>query len=204
MKIAKSSARKKETREKILAAGSRLLKRQGIKAASVADVMGEAGLTVGGFYAHFDSKENLVSETFCYALQESSRYMLGSLPQRLNGIGKLKAFFRTYLSPQHRDCDKDGQGCPLAALAGEMGKGSASLQKVFTAELEKMAADCAQHFSDRGFTVTPKEFLTMMSTAIGGLTLARATRGTVLSDQILQSCFKQLVTFSQEKEEINK
>jgi TetR/AcrR family transcriptional regulator, transcriptional repressor for nem operon len=204
MKTAKPGNRKNQTREKILAAGSKLLKRQGIKSASVANVMAEAGLTVGGFYAHFDSKENLVSESFRYALRESSRFMLGSLPQRLNGNGKLKAFFRAYLSPQHRDSDKDGQGCPLAALADEMGKGSASLHKVFTAELEKMAAECAQLFSDRRFTVTPEEFLTMMSTAIGGLALARATRGSVLSDRILQSCFKQLATLSQDKEEMKK
>jgi TetR/AcrR family transcriptional repressor of nem operon len=192
--------RKERTHEKILAASARLLRKDGVKATSVAKVMDEAGLTVGGFYAHFDSKEDLVAETFRYALEESGMSILGTLPPGLHGADKLRAFLKGYLSPQHRDRDRSGQGCPVAALSGEIGKGSASLHKVFTSELEKLAEERAGIFSDGRFKPGGREMLAIMSTYVGGLTLARATRGSGMSDLILESCRSQLEVVIQKME----
>src|SRR4051812_46824106 len=122
---------KRETHAKILASCARVLRRSGIKAASVATVMEGAGLTVGGFYAHFKSKEAMVAETFRWALQEQGRISSGLLPPGLTGDRKLRAFLASYLSVQHRDRDLQGEGCALAALSAEMGKASKNLRKVF-------------------------------------------------------------------------
>lgn len=193
--------RKRKTRDDILAAGAKLLRRNGIRGASVSKVMDEAGLTVGGFYAHFKSKEDLVAQAFRRALEDSGR-TVAALPPSLTGARKLRAFVKEYLSLRHRDRDKRGEGCPLAALTGEMGKGPAGLQRVFSAELETIAAQRAALFSDAGFRLAPKDYLAILATCIGGLTLARATRGHPLSELILGACRASLdATISQREDE---
>jgi TetR/AcrR family transcriptional repressor of nem operon len=192
--------RKQRTHDRILAAGAKLLRKQGIKAASVSKVMDEAGLTVGGFYAHFKSKEDMVAETFRHALKEAGAFALGSLPPGLTGAAKLRAFLKGYLNPQHRDRDKAGQGCPVAALAGEMAKGSESLHRVFRTELESLAVERAALFSDSGFKLDKREMLGIMATYVGGLNLARATRGSALSDEVLGACLTQLEAMIHAKE----
>jgi TetR/AcrR family transcriptional repressor of nem operon len=198
--VGKTVGKKAATHGKILAAGARLIRKHGVKATSVAKVMDEAGLTVGGFYAHFESKEDLVAETFRHALGEAGAAILGSLPAEATGAARLRAFLRAYLSPRHRDRDRAGQGCPVAAMAGEFGKGSPALHKVFAAELEKLADERAAIFSDSRFKLDKAEMLAIMSSYIGGLTLARATRGSALSENILAASLAQLESVIAKKE----
>jgi TetR/AcrR family transcriptional regulator, transcriptional repressor for nem operon len=192
--------RKAETRGRILASGARLMRKKGIGAASVAKVMGDAGLTVGGFYAHFKSKDDLVCEAFRHAVRESEAFISGKMPPGLAGAGRLRAFLKVYLSPQHRDADKSGQGCPFVALTSEMGKGSEAMRKAYTAELERYAADFAEGFSDHRFKIDTREFLGMLAASIGGLILARATRGSPLSDDILKASLGRLESHIEKKE----
>lgn len=186
------SEKKMLTRERILAAGAKLMRKRGIKAASVSDVMEEAGLTVGGFYAHFRSKERLVEETFRRLVREATASALAMLPPGLGGADKLRAFCKGYLSAGHRDSDKAGRGCPLAALSAEMGKGPPALQRMYASELETFAADNAAAFSHMRFRIDAGDFLGIMSTCVGGLTLARAARGGAMSERVLDSCYRQL------------
>src|SRR3954451_8301985 len=109
------------TRAKIVAAAARLFRARGIDATSVADVMSALGLTVGGFYRHFDSKEALVAEAIDAASRETSDS--GLLLDR-------------YLSHAHRQ--HPGQGCPVAALCSEVGHASKATKKAFTAAIERL------------------------------------------------------------------
>lgn len=187
-------ARKGQTHEKILESCSKLLRKKGIQAASVADVMQDAGLTVGGFYAHFDSKEAMVAEGFRHAVRQTQDNRRSALPPGLGAGPKLQAFLKGYLSPQHRDKDREGQGCPLAALAVEMGRGTPALRKVFAEECQKVAFESTNLFSDETLRLGRKEFLGMLSTYVGGLILARATRGSLISEEILAACRGALAT----------
>src|SRR5215467_6388054 len=108
---------KLESREAIQASAAALLRERGIKASSVMDVMKGAGLTVGGFYNHFDSKEDL----FVQVLQNASRANWNNLLKAARGASpraRALSVTREYLSRQHRDC-KD-TGCVLPSVAAEV------------------------------------------------------------------------------------
>src|SRR4249920_3048198 len=117
------------TRRRIVEAAGRRLKRDGIDGSGVATLMSDAGLTNGAFYAHFDSKEDLVANVLADQLR-SQRQSLKSQPADRAG---LEAFIRTYLSPQHRDQAADG--CPSAALLDEIARRPPATRQVFTDEL---------------------------------------------------------------------
>src|SRR3954447_22259161 len=120
---------KQATRRRILEAAGRRFKQDGIDGAGVAAVMSDAGLTNGAFYAHFESKEDLVAHVLADQLR-SQRQSLDSEPSDRAG---LEAFIRAYLSPQHRDQSADG--CPSAALLDEIARRPATTRQAFTDEL---------------------------------------------------------------------
>src|SRR5258708_12752498 len=107
---------KQSTHERILVAGAALLRRAGVERASVGRVMSRAGLTVGGFYAHFASKRALVGEAMGWVLARKRSDWLRDL-EALRGPAFLDAFVRRYLSRHHRDLVE--QGCPLPAVLSE-------------------------------------------------------------------------------------
>src|SRR3954465_3034223 len=104
---------KEKTRAKILEAGGKVFRRQGYHASGVDKVMEEAGLTAGGFYAHFDSKQALLAEAVTCAAAEATGKIESGL-EELSGKEWLEAFLARYLSPQH--VRVPGDGCPLVAL----------------------------------------------------------------------------------------
>src|SRR4249920_1575417 len=134
-----------ETRAKIVAVAARLFRARGIDATSVADVMSALGLTVGGFYRHFDSKEALVAEAIDAASRETNeRYVAkpgsqpGSRPRSIDGQASpdLMSLLDSYLSDGHRK--HAGQGCPVVALCSEVGHGSRETKKAFTVAMERL------------------------------------------------------------------
>src|SRR3954469_5147663 len=120
---------KQATRQRILEAAGRRFKRDGIDGAGVAAVMSDAGLTNGAFYAHFNSKEDLVANV----LADQLRAQRQDFEAEPSGRAGLEAFIRAYLSPQHRDQYADG--CPSAALLDEIARRPADTKQVFTDEL---------------------------------------------------------------------
>src|SRR5438876_6211260 len=102
---------KQATRRRIIAAAGRRLKRDGIDGSGVATLMADAGLTNGAFYAHFDSKEDLVATVIADQLRAQCQTFSGR---------PVEEIVRAYLSVQHRD-DPEG-GCPTAALVEEIGR----------------------------------------------------------------------------------
>src|SRR5437773_7338090 len=107
---------KQATRRRIIAAAGRRLKRDGIEGSGIATLMADAGLTNGAFYAHFDSKEDLVATAVAEQLREQRERFSVQPPGRAG----LEQIVRGYLSVEHRDNPE--RGCPSAALLDEIGR----------------------------------------------------------------------------------
>ena len=117
---------KAQTRRRIIETAGRRLKRDGIDGSGVAALMADAGLTNGAFYAHFESKDDLVANVVADQLA-TQRAVLAALPE---GRAALEQFVREYLSPQHRD--DPGTGCPNAALLDEIGRCGDAVRDSYT------------------------------------------------------------------------
>jgi AcrR family transcriptional regulator len=167
-----------ETRERIVAAASRLFRQHGIAAVGLARIMAEADLTVGTFYTHFKSKEALVQEALRQARSEH-------LEQALRA-GDLELAIRTYLSPEHRDAA--GAGCPAAALASEVARHPRATRQKFAHDLELRIDTLAELLSvRRGKKVGRAEAAAFFGLLAGTLQLARTTPERAESDAILQA-----------------
>jgi TetR/AcrR family transcriptional repressor of nem operon len=175
-----------ETRARIVAVASRLFRARGIQATSVADVMAAAGLTVGGFYRHFDSKEALVAEAIDTASRETTAAHVAA-----SGGGEvdLLPLLDRYLSDAHRK--NPGQGCPVAALCSEVAHEGRTTKKAFTEALQRLlgTVDAA---TGRGAPGRREETLFAASAAVGALVLARATHDEKLAGELLSAAHKQL------------
>jgi TetR/AcrR family transcriptional regulator, transcriptional repressor for nem operon len=176
---------KERTHEGILASAARLLLRQGIAGARVADVMKGAGLTVGGFYAHFASKEALIEE----ALRRTGREMRERLFARLDEkpeADRAEVVLKRYLSPAHRD--DTARGCPLPAVVGEVGTTAPEYTAPLAAAVDAMASELATHLPPG--EAMPRRYyaLGLVALMYGGLALSRALKGTELSDEMLKAC----------------
>jgi TetR/AcrR family transcriptional repressor of nem operon len=175
-------------REDVVNAMSRLLRERGPAAVSVQDLMLAVGLTHGGFYKHFRSKDELVGIAAETAFDEI-RALLTRLgedePDRTRARSEL---IRAYLSAEHRDAP--GTGCANTALAGDTARAPADspLRRSFRTGLENTLEQLAtlEHAPRRDWEEPYQRAVVDLATMVGALTLARATSGTPLSDQILQ------------------
>jgi len=168
------------TRERIIAAASRLFRARGVAAVSIADVMEAAGLTVGGFYRHFDSKEALVAE----AIEAASRETVEKLRGAPGGGQALAPLLEAYLSDQHRA--QPGAGCPIAALCSEVGHEPAPTRAAFTTALRRMLALVADALPGAG-PAARREQLHAAAATVGGLVLARACDDDELAREIMDA-----------------
>ena len=179
-----SPEHKVETHARIVRKASVRLREKGAHGVGVADLMKEAGLTHGGFYAHFESREALVVEAFGYAIDRSVerwRKQLDELPQQK----RLAAIVDGYLSPQHRD--DPGHGCAIPALGAEIARESARTRKAFAAKLEELIELFADYIVDVPRKTARKRASSMLATLMGALVMARVTGSGELSDEILNS-----------------
>ncbi len=176
---------KERTHQTILESAARLVQGRGITGARVADVMKGAGLTVGGFYAHFASKEDLVNE----ALRRTGAELRAQLFARLEEKPKAdraEVVLKRYLSAAHRDAQT--MGCALPAVVGEIGTTAGEHRAVIAEQVEALSAGLEKHLPrGRG---APRRALALGLVALmyGGLSLARALRGTGLSEEVIRAC----------------
>src|ERR1700757_1164048 len=117
---------KTRTRDRIVRNAARKLRAEGLSGPGVASVMKASGLTVGGFYKHFRSKDELLAEAIAEGFSESGEKIYSSL-QKVPREDRWKELVRVYLSPEH--CDHADVGCPVAALAPEMARAKLSIRK---------------------------------------------------------------------------
>jgi TetR/AcrR family transcriptional repressor of nem operon len=179
--------RKEETRRRVIDVASRRFRKDGIEATGVAALMADAGLTHGGFYAHFSSKDELVREALASALQ-GTRDVLAAAVQsaRAQGTDTLEAIVRGYLRPAHRD--RPDAGCAVAALAPEVARYDRKSRDVLANMIAEIVAVIAAELPARRRAGTAEETAyAVFGLLIGALQLARVTTDRDLSDQILRS-----------------
>lgn len=186
---------KQRTHRKIVSAAARRFRQRGFHRSGVDLVMKTAGLTPGGFYAHFDSKEALLAETLDLAEREMRDRLLAEL-EALAGVEWLQEVVRRYLSRTHRD--EPAGGCVLPALAAEaprLGRrGRAALESYIT----RLADELEPRTPGRTGLEPRDRVLATLALCAGGLMLARAVRDPVLSDRILRACRHLAVPEAQE------
>src|SRR2546427_864340 len=178
----RKAKQKQESRQAIQASAAALLRERGIKASSVMDVMKGAGLTVGGFYNHFDSKEEL----FVHVLQNGSRANWNSLLKSARGDSpraRALSLTRQYLSRHHRDC-KDA-GCLLPGAAAEVARAGEPYRSALEKDLSSFIKSFAQMI-DAG-SESREKAVALLVLMYGGLSLSQAVAGTRLSDEFLQA-----------------
>ncbi len=174
-----SQAQAQENRERVIAIASRMFREKGT-AVSLADVMNAAGLTQGGFYKQFASKEDLIDEAAAHAFSKPAAYSpsTGEVQAGDPEAGRRK-LIRDYLSVWHRD--HAGNGCPVSGFAADLGREpdqAARAHDVYANGVRNLAAKLATG-DDNG--------LAALSTMVGALVLARATQGNPLSEELLQA-----------------
>jgi TetR/AcrR family transcriptional regulator, transcriptional repressor for nem operon len=174
-----SKGHKQATRQRIVEVAGRRFKRDGIDGAGVATLMSDAGLTNGAFYAHFESKEDLVANVLADQLR-AQRQSFDAQPSDRAG---LEAFIRSYLAPEHRD--QCAEGCPSAALLDEIGRRPDATRQVFTDELMDVIDDIALRLDPTRGEAARTDALTIFGLMVGTLQLARALTDRDLSDQLL-------------------
>lgn len=170
--------KKAQTRERILGAASAALISRGPEQPSVNEIMGAAGLTVGGFYAHFDSKEALMLEAFDHLLSQR-RAAVAQIDDQLPGHERRALLAAFYLSRKHRDASE--QACPLPSTVGEMSRLPESFQAMLAEHLELMVAQLS------GSPDEADKVLADVALMVGGLALARALGNGDLSDRVLRA-----------------
>jgi TetR/AcrR family transcriptional repressor of nem operon len=176
---------KERSHETILDSAARFVRERGISGARVADVMKGAGLTVGGFYAHFVSKEALVDE----ALRRTGSALREHLFARLDekpAPDRAEVILKRYLSAAHRDSSV--LGCPLPAVVGEVGTTAPQHREALAEQVEAMAVGLDEHLPQGRGMPSRVIAIGLVALMYGGLSLARALRGTELSDEVLRAC----------------
>lgn len=176
---------KERTHAAIIESACRLLRQKGIGGARVSDVMGGAGLTVGGFYAHFASKEALVDE----AIRRTAAFMRQKLFDRIEdkpAAARAEVVLKRYLSAAHRD--DPASGCPMPAIVGEVATSAPEHRAVLAEQIGVLADELTSCFGAGARAPSRANVLAILALMYGGLSLARAVRGTELSDEILRAC----------------
>ena len=171
---------KQATRRRIIEAAGRRFKQDGIDGSGIATLMADAGLTNGAFYAHFDSKEDLVAEVVRHELD----VQLGAMDGLPAGRAGLEAYVSQYLSPEHRDNAADG--CPAAALLDELGRCSVSTRRAFADGLEHVLAEIAARLSPANPPSARRLALALHTSMLGTLQLSRAVTDPALAREILE------------------
>ena len=172
---------KAQTRQRIVENAGRRLKRDGIDGSGVAALMTDAGLTNGAFYAHFESKDDLVAHVVADQLA-TQRAVLAALPE---GRAALEQFVREYLSPQHRD--DPGTGCPNAALLDEIGRCDDAVRDSYTRGMQSIVDVIVTHLSSEDPSAARTTALGLFTILVATMQLARAVSDLELSDEILNS-----------------
>src|SRR3982075_4687925 len=177
-----SKEHKQETHERIVKRASVRLREKGAHGIGVADLMKDAGLTHGGFYAHFDSREALVIEAFAYAMDRGTDRWR-KLAEQTPPEKRLATIVESYLTPVHRD--DPGHGCAIPALSAEIAREKPKTRKAFAAKLEQMIEMIAAQIPDVPCKTARKQAMASLATMMGTLVLARVAGSGEVSDEIL-------------------
>lgn len=174
------SEHKARTRHEIVDAATTTLRVEGIAGARVGDVMREAGLTHGGFYVHFDSKDELVAEA-CASGVAAAREAIVATASRAAPEERVRAVLDAYLTRRRRDA----AGCTLATLGGEIARQPEAVRDRFTEELARSIDAIAPLLDGVDATRRGDQVIAMVTSMVGAMMLSRAVSDAALSDRIL-------------------
>jgi AcrR family transcriptional regulator len=172
---------KQETRQRIIAAAGRRLKRDGLDGTGVATLMKDAELTNGAFYVHFESKDSLVAE----AITDQLRALHDGIVELAEpGRAGLEQIIRWYLSAHHRD--NPGDGCPNAALLDEIGRSADAIRQAYSDGVLIVIDNLAARMAPEDPPSARVKALSLLGLMAGTLQLARALTDRQLSDNLLE------------------
>src|SRR5438552_8633158 len=176
MKVTREQAA--ANREKIVEVASTLFRKHGFDGIGVADIMKAAGLTHGGFYGHFESKDDLAAEACARALsREWWKEAIAS--------GGLETIVRGYLSPQHRS--NRARGCLIAAVGSDIVRQPRAVRRAVTKGFQSLIEGLRGFMPGRSPAARRKQALATMAGLVGALILSRAVDDSMLSDEILEA-----------------
>ncbi|TMC59703.1 MAG: TetR/AcrR family transcriptional regulator [Chloroflexi bacterium] len=182
-------SRKEATHERIVEAAGRAIRRSGYGGTGVADIMKDAGLTHGGFYAHFDSREAMLAEAADRAGADTVATMT-RVADAARPDQALQAIIRAYLSKAHVEAVETG--CAVAALGSEMPRQAPQVRRAATRRIKEMIDLVARQSPDWGQPGAHERALVTVATAVGALVLARAVDDPKLSDALREAALNQL------------
>lgn len=181
MKVSRAEAA--ENRERIIEAAAKLFRERGFDGVGVAELMKSAGLTHGGFYGHFASKEDLMAQACARAMERAQDAMHQVVesgdPKALSTIASV------YLSTEHRD--RMGDGCTLAALGAEAARHGSALRGAFTQGVRAAIDLLAKLLTGKSRRAKRERALAIYASMVGALVLARAVDDPELSGEVMQS-----------------
>jgi TetR/AcrR family transcriptional repressor of nem operon len=181
---------KQHTRERVLRSAGRALRRAGPEKVAVADVMREAGLTHGGFYAHFESKDDLLA----HAIESMFDDVLSAFEK--NTAGKpprdaLRSYVNRYLTLAH--CDARESGCPIAALATDVPRMEMAARRSFEAGSARLASAVAQLLDELNVPDAGAAATSLLAELVGSLVLARCATDPATAERLLEASRGQLL-----------
>ena len=183
-----ATSRKEVTHERIVEVAARAIRRSGYSGTGVADIMKEAGLTHGGFYSHFASREAMLAEAADRAgaegLETLEHIAASVAPQKA-----LAALLQAYLSKAHVEGVESG--CAVAALGSEMPRQAPDVRRVATRRIKEMIDLVARQSPDWGQPGVHERALAIVATMVGALVLSRAVDDPKLSDALRAAALKQ-------------
>lgn len=183
------SAAKDATHERIVGVAARAIRRSGYDGTGVADIMKEAGLTHGAFYAHFASREAMLAEAADRASAESAALANAAVSAAPPGKA-LDTMLRGYLSKEH--VAQVDRGCPLVALGSETCRQTAEVRRVTTRHIKEMVDLLARQSPDWGQPQAHQRALVTIATMVGAVLLARAVDDPGLSDSLREAALQHL------------
>lgn len=185
---------KADTHKRVVEAAARRFRKDGIEATGVVDLMADAGLTHGGFYAHFSSKETLVREALATASQRSREHLSKQIEKaRAEGTEPIEAIIRSYLTLAHRD--RPDRGCSVAALGSEIARRPRKTKDAFTEGLCNTLG-VIENALPQGAQDRRKTAIAVFSAMIGALQLSRAIADADLSQGALDAGISAALTLA--------
>lgn len=177
-----SQAAKAESREKVLRITARRIREEGMTRPGVADLMKEAGLTHGGFYKHFTSRDDLMAQAAALALADGEGKMAEAA--RKDPDQPRSGLIDAYLSARHRDAP--GTGCALVTLGASAGRGDEALKESYELQVRKYLALIGEAaLGDAPDAESEADAMLTLSALVGALLISRAVADPGLSDRIL-------------------
>jgi TetR/AcrR family transcriptional repressor of nem operon len=172
-----------ENHERILDVATRLFRERGIDGIGVADLMKAAGMTHGGFYGHFQSKEDLVAQACARAVAGMRRNWINVIDQATGD--PLEALASTYLTAKHRDAA--GRGCPMAALGPEVARQGPAARRAITDELRPFLDYLSSVVPGSSSSLRRQRAISTYASLVGALVISRVVDDPTLSNEILDA-----------------